>query len=86
MTDLSTTLASFRARAVPAPGAANENSSAQIAIHGLTWALLMMSQRLSAQTVLHAVDEVLYMAEQLPDVDVSGLQELREKLVAESRV
>lgn len=77
MADLSTTLS-----ALPV----NDNSSGQLAIAGLTWAFVLMAERLHPETVLHAVEEAIYMVEQVPDLDLRGLEELREKLVAESRI
>lgn len=77
------TLDAFKARALPP---VNTNHSTQFAVNGLCWSFQLMAERLHPETVLHAVEEAIYMAEQLPDLDLGGLRELREKLVAESRV
>lgn len=80
MTDLVTSLAAFKARAVPA---ANDDHSTQLAVNGLVWSYQLLAARADALDVLALVRDTLDIAERL-DVDASGLAELAAKLEAET--
>lgn len=76
-------LADFAKRALPP---ANTNHSTQFAVNGLCWSFQLMAERLHPETVLHAVEEAIYMAEQLDGLNLDGLRELRGRLVKEAAI
>jgi hypothetical protein len=66
--------------------AGNDNHSTQLAINGLVWSFQLMAERADKLDVLAAVESALYAAEGVGDLNLSGLEALKNQLREATRV